>query len=400
MALLPVDEALRRIIEGVEPTEREAVPLAAARGRTLAEPVIATRPQPPFAASAMDGYAVRAADAVAGAELRLIGESTAGRRFAGIVDPGRAVRIFTGAPIPEDTDAILIQENAVLHDGTVLVREPVTSGRFIRPAGLDFSAGDRLLEPGRVLGPRELALAAAANTPTLNVRRRPKVAVLSIGDELVEAGAVPGADEIVGSSAVGVAAIAAAVGAEAVDLGIVRDSADAVATACLRAAHYRVDVLITLGGASVGDYDVARPALAAAGMEPDFWRIAMRPGRPMLFGRLGAVRVLGLPGNPVSSLVCSLLFLRPLIGALLGQPRRDETEPAILGVSVPANDTREDYVRARLEPSMSGWPAVMPLPRQDSSMLRTLADADCLLIRPADAPAAQAGDPCRILRLR
>ncbi len=400
MTLLPVETALARILAGVVPTAAEPVTLAAASGRVLAEPVIATRAQPPFAASSMDGFAVRSADAVAGARLRLVGESAAGRRFGGEMRPGEAVRIATGAPVPAAADAILIKENAAVEGDVVIAREAVTPHRFIRRAGLDFSVGDRLLDTGRRLGPRELALAAAANAAELRVHRRPAVAVLSIGDELVLPGDRPGADQIVASSAVALVALANAAGAQASDLGLVPDRADSLAEIALAAAKGGIDVFVTIGGASVGDHDVVRPALAAAGMALDFWRIAMRPGRPMLFGTLGAMRIIGVPGNPVSSLVCGEVFLRPLIAALLGMPPSDPGEPAILGIDLPANDTRQDYLRARLDPRPNALPVATPLPRQDSSMLRTLADADCLLIRSPLAPAAAAGSPCRIIRLR
>jgi len=399
MTLLPVEEARRRIVAGVAPTAAEDVALAEAAGRTLAADVVATRSQPPFAASAMDGYAVRAADATERATLRVTGESSAGQRHAGTVGHGEAVRIFTGAPVPAGADAILIQENADASGTTIAVREPPVAGRFIRPEGLDFAARARLLLAGRRIGARELALAAAANAAVLSVHRRPIVAVLSIGDELVAPGGTPGPDQIIGSSAPGVAAIVSAAGARPLDLGIVADRVDAVIDAARRAEAAGADVLVTLGGASVGDHDVVRPALAAAGMELDFWRIAMRPGRPMLFGSLRRMRVLGLPGNPVSTLVCALLFLRPLVGALLGQAQAEDTEPAIAGVPLSANDGREDYVRAKLRPQAGGLPIATPLPRQDSSMLSTLAEADCLLIRPVNAPAEAEGAPCRILKL-
>ncbi len=399
MTLLEVDDARRRILAGVDPTPPEDVALAEAAGRTLASAVVATRSQPPFAASAMDGYAVRTADARAGARLRLAGESTAGRRYGGIVGSREAVRIFTGAPVPAGSDAILIQENADAEGSMIVVREPPAAGRFIRPEGLDFPAGAILLDPGRRLGARELALAAAANAVILSVRRRPLVAVLSIGDELVPPGGAPGPDQIIGSSASGVVAIVAAAGATAIDLGVAPDRPEAVIAAAQRADAAGADVLVTLGGVSVGDYDVVRPALAAAGMALDYWRIAMRPGRPMLSGALGRMRVLGLPGNPVSTLVCALLFLQPLIAALLGEAQVDATEAAVTGAPLAPNDGRQDYLRATLRPQAGGLPVATPLPRQDSSMLRSLADADCLLIRSIDAPAEVAGAPCRILRL-
>jgi molybdopterin molybdotransferase len=399
MSLLAVEEALRRVLAGVAPTAAESVPIALAAGRTLAEPVMARLTQPPFAASAMDGYALRAADAVAGAELRVIGESAAGRSFAGKVGPGESVRIFTGAPIPDGADAVLVQEKATAAGDRVRIQEAPRTGKHIRPAGLDFAGGAGLLSAGRRLGARELALAAAAGLAWLPVRTVPRVAFLSVGDELVAPGQSPGADQIVASSALGLAELVSAAGARAIDLGIAPDRAEIVAGIAAEAARKGSDVLVTMGGASVGSHDVMRPALDRAGMTLDFWRIAMRPGRPLIHGRLGAMSVLGLPGNPVSGYVCALLFLRPLIGALLGQPYADPREPARLGVDLPANDDREDYLRAKLATAGGDLPLATPLPRQDSSMLSALAEADCLLVRPPEAPAAPAGSPCQIIRL-
>ena len=399
MTLLAVDEALRRVLAGATPTPAEDVPIATAAGRTLAEPLIAQRTQPPFAASAMDGYAVRAADATGGARLRITGESAAGRGFAGRVGPHEAVRIFTGAPIPEGADAILVQENAAANGDGVEVTTAPPPGQHVRPAGLDFTVGSTLLPAGRRIGTRELALAAAAGVAALAVRRRPRVAFLSVGDELVPPGHQPGPDQIIASSALGLTHLAASAGAEATDLGIAPDRTEAVAAIAARAAADEVDVLVTIGGASVGAYDVMRPALAEAGMTLDFWRVAMRPGRPLIHGHLGQMAVLGLPGNPVSSLVCALLFLKPLIAALLGEPPADPREPATLAVDLPANDDRDDYLRARLVRGREALPLVTPLPRQDSSMLSALAEADCLLIRPAFAAPAPAGTICEIVRL-
>ena len=404
--LLPVDEAIVRIIAGVTPVGTEMAPLDAARERTLAEPVVAKRTQPPFAASAMDGYAVRAADVAAvPARLRVIGMAAAGAGFAGSVSPGQAVRIFTGAPVPQGADAILVQESVdALDDATVVAREPVKAGRSIRPAGLDFHAGDVLLAAGRTLGMREIALAAAGGYDALPVRRRPKVAIVSTGDELVPPGTMPAGDQIVAASAPGLATYVASLGGEPHDLGIVRDDVTALGEAVDAATALPADVLVTLGGASVGDHDLVGKALAGKGMTLDFWRIAMRPGKPLMFGRIPRpgrtdLRVLGLPGNPVSSLVCAILFLRPLMEGLLGRPVSDPTEAAVLGVNIAANDGRQDYVRSKLVRRPGGLPAVMPLPVQDSSMLTVLAAADCLLVRAPNAASAKAEDACRIIRL-
>jgi molybdopterin molybdotransferase len=400
MGLLPVAEAIARIVAGVEPCPSEEVALAMAAGRCLAGPLAARRSQPPFPASAMDGYAVRSADAEAGAELSVIGTAAAGHAFKGAVGRGECVRIFTGAPVPDGADAVLIQEDAaVLAGDRIAVKEAVAAGRHVRARGLDFREGDVLLAAGRTLGMREIALAAALGHGSVPVRRRPRVAILATGDELVAPGETPGPDQIVASNAVGIAALVEGSGGEPRDLGIAADTLPALAGAIGRARTLPADILVTLGGASVGDHDLVQEALKAAGMELDFWRIAMRPGKPLMFGRLGDMRVLGLPGNPVSSLVCAVLFLAPLLSAFLGEPFRDRTEAAILGADMGENDQRQDYVRATLAESGDTLPVATPFPRQDSSMLATLARSDCLVIRPPHAPAAPAGSPCRILRL-
>ena len=398
--LLSVTDAVARVVAGVTPLGSETVTLADADGRTLGADIAAWRTQPPFDASAMDGYAVRADDLGATpARLRVIGMSAAGAGFAGSVGPGEVVRIFTGAPVPAGADAILIQENAEAQaDGTIVAREGVKSGRYVRKAGLDFAEGDVLLPTGRRLGMRELALAAAMGHGAVTVRVRPVVAILSTGDELVAPGTMPRGAQIVAATAPGLAAYVRSLGAEARDLGIVHDNAEAIGAAADAAKAQGADVLVTLGGASVGEHDLVASALAGRGMALDFWKIAMRPGKPLMFGRIGETRVLGLPGNPVSSLVCAILFLRPLIDALLGRPPTDISEPAILGADVAANDEREDYVRARWTMSEAG-PVATPLPTQDSSMLGVLAAADCLLVRAANAPGAKASDRCRIIRL-
>ncbi|HET7715190.1 MAG TPA: gephyrin-like molybdotransferase Glp [Bauldia sp.] len=406
MSLLPVAEAVARVVAGVTPLPAETVPLSEAAGRVLAEDLPARRTHPPFAASAMDGYALRAADAAAGAVLRVVGMAAAGRSFAGSVSTGEAARIFTGAPIPDGADSVLIQEDAeVLPDGRIRVREAPRPGRHIRRAGLDFTEGAVLLSAGARLGFREVSLAAAMGHGAVPVRRRPRVALLATGDELVPPGASPGPDQIVSSNAVGLAALVASLGGAPHDFGIVSDDAAAIAAAVRRALTLPADVVVTIGGASVGEHDLAQKALESAGMRLDFWKVAIRPGKPLMFGVFAAtpdrpaVRVLGLPGNPVSALVGGLVFLAPLLSALLGAPYPDMTEPARLGVDVPANDSREDYLRSKLVPADDGLPRVSPLTPQDSSMLSTLVVADCLLIRPPHAPPGHAGELCRILRL-
>ena len=399
MALLPVETALAQVLDSVAPVDAEEVPVAEAANRVLARDLAARRTQPPFDASAMDGYAVRAADTAQGARLRLVGESAAGRRFPGRLGPGEAVRIFTGAPVPDGADTILIQENAGADGDAVTALQSEPKGRFVRPKGLDFREGDVLLRAGLRLEPRHVALAAAMNHAAVPVRRRPVIAILATGDELVPPGGDPGPDQIVASNGVGLAAEVRLAGGAPLDLGIVPDRLDDTAQAIAAAISARADVLVTLGGASVGEHDLVRRALEDAGMALAFWKIAMRPGKPLIFGRFDGLRVLGLPGNPVSSLVCAAVFLRPLSRALQGLSAALEGEAeASLGRDLAANDERQDYLRAGLEEDR-GRLIATPFERQDSSMLATLARADCLVIRPPHAPPARRGDSCRILRL-
>ncbi|CAO4177546.1 molybdopterin molybdotransferase MoeA [Methylorubrum populi] len=402
-ALLPVAEALDRILAAIPgPVEAEDIPIALAAGRTLAADLAATRTQPPFPASAMDGYAVRAADlATIPARLRLIGTSAAGHGFSGTLGPGETVRIFTGAPVPAGADAILIQENAEADGETVTAREPVAAGRFLRRAGLDFGEGETLLRAGDTLDARRLALAASAGHATLPVRRKPRIAVLATGDELVRPGEPAAWDQIVASNGLALSALSLEAGAEPIDLGIVPDDLESLRGAIGRARTAGADLLVTLGGASVGDHDLVQAALGAEGLELGFWRVALRPGKPLMHGRLGPMTVIGLPGNPVSSIVCGLLFVVPAIRALLGDPRagEDRSEPALLGRDMPENDGRQDYLRTRLDTAPDRLPVAHPETRQDSSMLSVLGTSEALLIRPPHAPPAKAGDPCRIIRL-
>lgn len=401
MALLPVEDALARILADARPRPAETVPLAQAGGRVLAEDVVARRDQPPFDASAMDGYAVRAADiAHVPATLRVTGESAAGRRFDGPVGPGEAVRIFTGAPVPEGADTILIQENAGRVDADTLEALDATeAGRHIRRAGLDFAKGRTVLEAGRELDAGALSLAASANCPSLPVHGLPTVAILATGDELVEPGTPPGPDQIVSSNNVGVAEIVRRAGGRPIDLGIARDSESEIGAAIARARADGADVIVTIGGASVGDHDLVHKALTGQGMVLDFWKIAMRPGKPLMFGRLGEAFAIGLPGNPVSALVCAHLFLAPLVARLAGRVHADNTRTMQLGADMPANAERQDYVRAHAV-QVDGKLMATPLDLQDSSMLSALAAANVLIIRPPNAPAARKGDACSVLVLR
>ena len=401
MALMPVDEALARLLEGAAPLPGETVALAQAGWRVLADEIVALRTQPPFDASAMDGYAVRAADIVTlPATLRVIGTAPAGRGHAGPVGPGEAVRIFTGAPMPAGADTVLIQEDTVsIGENLIEATESTVAGRHIRKRGLDFHAGEALLPAGRVLDPAALSLAAAGNHARLPVVRKPLVAILATGDELLPPGSTPGPDQIIASNSFGVAALVERMGGTVLDLGIAPDDRAAIDGAIRTALDAGADIIVTLGGASVGDHDLVRAVLTDAGMALDFWKIAMRPGKPLMFGRFGAVRVLGLPGNPVASLVCSHLFLAPLVARLAGRPHGLELRDAVLGRAVAENDQRQDYVRASAV-EQDGRLVVTPFGVQDSSMLKTLAGANALLIRAPFAPAAEAGSPCRIVMLR
>src|SRR4051794_27862703 len=398
---MPVADALAAILAGADPLPEEMIALDTAYHRVLARDVAARRTQPPQAMSAMDGFAVRAADAAdLTARLKVIGEVAAGRPFERKVGAGEAVRIFTGGVIPDGADAVIIQEDTAVDGDHITIMEAAVPGRHIRPAGVDFREGDVLLRRGRRLTDRDLSLAAGMNYPELAVYRRPKVAVLGTGDELVMPGTTPGPGQIVYSNGYGLRALARAEGAEVVDLGIAADTIAATADGIRRARELEADILITMGGASVGDHDLVKRSLEAEGTAMAFWRIAMRPGKPMMHGRLGAMRVIGLPGNPVSSYVCAFLFMAPLIRALSGRTDvHNPTEAAVLGRDVAANDVREDYLRARIEERADGILVATPVDRQDSSLLGNLAAARALLIRSPFAPAAQAGSPCVILRL-
>jgi molybdopterin molybdotransferase len=414
MSLISVEEALFRILASVEaPVAVEHVPLAACAARTLAEDIVALRDQPPFSASAMDGYAVRHADvAQVPASLKVIGTSAAGSRFTGTLESGQAVRIFTGAPMPDGADTVVLQEDTEASGDTVMVKEAPRPARHIREAGLDFRSGDVLLQTGLRLDARHIALAAAMGHGTLPVHRKPRVALLATGDELVRPGEPAGPDQITASSLPATALIVEKAGGEAIDLGIARDTLDSLEERIQAARDAGADILVTLGGASVGEHDLVQKALSRQGMELGFWRVAVRPGKPLMHGRLGPMMLLGLPGNPVSSMVCAILFLVPAIRALAGDADagRDPTEAAILGADLPQNGDRQDYMRASLTVESFGrglpagaeplrLPVAIPHLKQDSSMLSILERSEALLVRAPHAPAGQAGEPCRIIRL-
>jgi len=398
---MPVADALAAILAGAEPLAEEMIALDEAFHRVLARDVAALRTQPPQAMSAMDGYAVRAADAAKiQARLKVIGEVAAGRPFGQPIGPGEAVRIFTGGVVPDGADAVVIQEDTVADGGSITLTEAAMTGRHIRPAGVDFRQGDVLLSAGGRLSDRDLSLAASMNYPELPVRRRPKVALLATGDELVMPGSTPGPGQIIYSNGYALRALARAEGAETIDLGIAADTIEATTAGIRRARDLGADILVTTGGASVGDHDLVQDSLKAEGVAIAFWQMAMRPGKPMMHGRLGAMRVVGVPGNPVSSYVCTLLFVVPLIRALSGRKFVHHVrETAVLGRDVGANDRREDYLRARLEKRSDGTLVATPVNHQDSSLLANLSAAGALVIRPPFAPAASAGSPCDVLRL-
>jgi molybdopterin molybdotransferase len=400
MALLSVAEALERVLAGAEPLPAEETPLDQGAGRVLAFDLKARRTQPPADVSAMDGYAVRTIDtAHAPVRLKVIGEVAAGRPFAAAIGPGEAARIFTGGVLPQGADAVVVQEVARREGDFVSFEKPTSKGRNVRPLGLDFRSGDRLLAKGHRLTARDLQLAAGMNHPLVPVHRRPKLALFATGDELVPPGTEPGPGQIVYSNGFALAALARAEGADVVDLGVIPDRLGETIAAIREARTLGADILVTTGGASVGEYDLMQKALAAEGMDLSFWKIAMRPGRPLMHGHLGAMAVLGLPGNPVSSYVCAFLFLVPLIRRLCG--RSDlvaPTETAVLGCDLPENDERADYLRSALSEGPDGLVAT-PFPTQDSSMMVPLAKADCLLIREPHAPPAKAGSRCEIIRL-
>ena len=399
MALMPVAEALARVLADTAPLPTEEVALDDALGRVLATDLAALRTQPPDAVSAMDGYAVRGADvANAPATLKVIGEVAAGHPFAGTVGAGQAARIFTGGVMPAGADTVVIQEHTARDGDAVTVQKPTAAGRNVRGAGIDFRQGDTLLAKGRRLTDRDLMLAAAMNYPRLTVHRRPHVAVLGSGDELIMPGGTLKPGEIVYSNGFALSALVRAEGGTVTDLGIARDTLGDIASRIRQARDAKVDILLTSGGASVGDHDLMQKALKAEGLDLSFWRVALRPGRPMMHGRFGAMHVLGVPGNPVSSYVCAFLFLAPLIRTLSG--RADVEQPAesvTLGRDLPENDERADYLRATLESGPDG-PIATPVPVQDSSLMAPLARAGGLLIREPFAPAAKAGDRCRILK--
>ena len=393
--LLGVETARARMVAGLTPLGGETAALAAARGRFLRAPVIAARDQPPFAASAMDGWAVRAADGAG--PRRIVGESAAGHGYAATLNPGEAVRIFTGAPVPAGADAVVIQEDATREGDTVLI-PAITEPRHIRPAGQDFKAGALLLEAGVRLDPWRLALAAAAGRATLSVAAKPRVAVLSTGEEVVEPGGAPGPFQIFNSGTTALCALIESWGAQAIPLRPVGDDVAATAAAVRDVA---CDLIVTLGGASVGDHDLVKPAMATLGLALAVESIAVRPGKPTWFGMLGDGRkILGLPGNPASSLVCAELFLKPILRTLMGVDPALPMIAARAAAPLTANGGREQWMRARLACGADGVLTAQAFGDQDSSLVTVFADADALIRRPVGAPAVEAGGVVEVLRLQ
>ena len=396
--MISVEEARERILADLHPTPAEIVALADAWGRVTAAPVIARLTQPPADVSAMDGYALRAADGSLGAVLHVIGSAPAGHPFERSIGPGQIVRLFTGSVVPQGADAILLQEDATANGTEVRVNEAVTAGRHIRRAGQDFAAGDAVVPAGRRLTARDVGLAAAANHPWLTVHRRPRVAVLATGDEIAMPGEPIPPGGIVSSNSHALAALVRAAGGTPVVLPVAADTLEAVAA--VADAVHGMDLLVTTGGASVGDHDLVIESLRSRGLKLDFWQIAMRPGKPLLFGTLGPVPVLGLPGNPVSALVCSILFLLPALNRLCGLPAAaPPTVPAVAGAALRANDHRADHLRATITLDARGRIVATPFPVQDSAMLRRLALADALILRPPNAPALAEGSEITVIRL-
>jgi molybdopterin molybdotransferase len=389
--MISVEEAAQRILAGFRPLESERIALADADGRTLAADAQAKIDQPPFPLSAMDGYAVRSIDL---GPRCVVGSAPAGHPFSGRLGQGEAVRLFTGSVVPEGGDAVLAQEDARIEDSLVYFDGVPRPGRYIRAQGFDFRAGAVLARAGRCLTPRDLALLAAGDVAEVEVRRRPVIAFAATGDELSRLGDPRKPGGVVASSVYGLSALIRRWGGEPRDLGIIPDQASAIAPL----ADERCDLLVTLGGASVGDHDLVRSALGSGGLVLDFWKIAMRPGKPLIFGRIGARPFLGLPGNPVSTLVCALLFLRPAIMAMLGRETETVPRPARLEGSLPANDTRQDYVRAACT-WQDGHLWARPFPQQDSSGLRIFSQSDALIIRRPQAPALSDGADIAVLPL-
>ena len=400
--MIPVAEAQANVLNGVERLASEDISVADSFGRVLAADVASRMTQPPVAVSSMDGYAVRAADvAKVPTTLTLVGESSAGRGFIGTMSAGQTVRIFTGAPLPDGADAVVIQEDADVSGRQITMKESSDAGRYVRPAGLDYAHGQVLLKAGKRINSRDVALIAGMNVPWIRVTRKPRIAILSTGNELVMPGDPMGPHQIISSNSLGLAAFVTAAGGIAVNLGIAIDEPGALRE---KLAGIRgMDMLVTIGGASVGDYDLVKQVAGAEGLDITFSQVAMRPGKPLIFGKILGVPMLGLPGNPVSAGVCATLYLKPAIDVMLGAKTAETaaivTETAMLGADVPENDRRQDYLRSKLELSAAGELTATPFAKQDSSMLALFSQADCLVVRSPGAPAVKKGERVPFVRL-
>lgn len=397
--VLSVEEALARILADAKPTTTEPVSLKDAAGRTLSQSLKANLTQPPFDASAMDGYAVRKLDVAAlPATLRVIGEAAAGHPFDSPLETGQAVRIFTGAPLPQGADAVVIQENTTRDGDRVTIAQGQPDPGHVRPRGGDFCAGAVMIEPGTRLEPRHISLAAASGHADLNVHRKPVVAILATGDELVPPGTTPGPGQIVASNSYAIAAMATRAGAETRLLDIAKDTLESLAARLHEAKD--ADILVTIGGASVGDHDLVSPALKAAGYQMDFWKIAMRPGKPLMFAHKDHQRAIGLPGNPVSSIICSHIFLLPLIASLSGSaPQHTSPIEARLTTDLEQNGPRQHYMRGALKQDAEGNLWITPAHSQDSSLLSVLAHSNALIVRKPHEPSRTADEKVTVLRI-
>ncbi|WP_317054877.1 gephyrin-like molybdotransferase Glp [Roseovarius rhodophyticola] len=390
--MITVSEALDHLFALVSPLEPETVPLAQAGGRVLVQPAVARRDQPPFDGSAMDGYAVRDEDADPGASLTVIGEAAAGHRFDGAVGPGQAVRIFTGAPVPKGTSRVVIQEDVTRDGDQITLGSKLDAKTHIRPAGSDFKIGD-ILDAPRRLSPSDVALLASMNIAQVEVTRKPRVALISTGDELVMPGETPSPDQIIASNTFGLKALLDQLGAEPRVLPIARDTRSSLEMAFELAEG--ADLVVTIGGASVGDHDLVGDVAQDLGMQQAFYKVAMRPGKPLMAGRMGDAAMLGLPGNPVSAMVCGHVFMAPMIRVMLGLPACPAPrQTARLGCDMPKGGPREHYMRAALNDGK-----IVPEGRQDSSLLSLLAHADVLMVRPVDDAPRQKGDQVEYIAL-
>lgn len=396
--MLSIDEALEKIRAAISPVQSEEVFITDALGRVLVDDVVATISHPPQAVSAMDGYAVRAEDvASVSCQLKQIGEAAAGHLFEGSVSAGECVRIFTGGAVPKGADSIVIQEDTDADGDQITIKEAAKPGEWVRDKGLDFDAGKLLLPKNRMMSARDVGLAAAAGATWVRVRRKPRIAVLSTGDEIVMPGAPRRDDQIVSSNSVALVAYADVMGADATNIGIAEDNEESLKARLADAKGF--DLLVTSGGASVGDHDLVQSVFGAEGLELGFYKIAMRPGKPLIFGHLGDMAMLGLPGNPVSTGVTAAIFMRAAIEEMLGLAPTPLFTAAKLGRDLGANGKRLDFMRASLTTSDSELPTATPFERQDSSMMALFSDADCLVMREINAPPAKAGDIVKVVSL-